>query len=384
MQNSIPYVFLFLLLFIFTFEVNTVNYTGMRTNYNNERLIIIFFTLLIFWGLRGFISTDWVYYYSFYNDLDTSRSLNSAANLNWEKGFVLLNYIAKGVNCNYFVFQFCNTLFDILVLVSFFFKNQPKRVILCFLFYFLFAGGGIEINLLRNSKAIMLFLLSLDYIGKRKIAKYILINLLGCFFHISALIYILILPYFYIKISQSFIKIFFLIGIVIYCFQIQLFSGIVSLILKHTYSGRIADLVWRYITNASSKGLSIGGIERIVTMLVFMRCQKKVLLKYPHMEIYYRLFYIYFFLNFYCSEIIIIPARLGILFVCSYWILYPAIYSVLNINKKKLFLFFLFIYGMLLVTTTYSHIINKYTFCFNEVDSYKTKSILVNEALHKK
>jgi hypothetical protein len=53
----------------------------------------------------------------------------------------------------------------------------------------------------------------------------------------------------------------------------------------------------------------------------------------------------------------ILLERVGLLFICSYWILYPEIYRLLSKKNKNIFLFFLLFYGIfkLLAGNTFVH-----------------------------
>ena len=180
--------------FLFSFDVKLDR--TKSTTY--VRLLFIEFLLLIFLGLRGFVSTDWREYYPFYETCPDFSRIGTLKTFNynygqWEYGFLLLSSFFKTLNINYFTWIFINTFVDIIVYHIFFSKYVKKNLTLCFIFFILFNGFNIEINLLRNSKAFILFLLSIKYLkkGENKI-NYYLLNILGCFFHISSIIYLAI------------------------------------------------------------------------------------------------------------------------------------------------------------------------------------------------
>lgn len=388
MENCLPYLLYFAFFIFLTFDLKSTSKEGIVYTYDKEKLFTIFIVFLVFFGLRGFISTDWVNYYKYYEKLDRSSFfihnyfIQDKNYLNYEKGFEIFAKLTKSISNNYFVFQFLNTFIDVLVLIHFFRKYQKKYISLCFIFYFLFGGAEIEINLLRNSKSILLFLISLEYIQEKKIIKYIMLNLIGCLFHVSSILYIFIIPIFFINLSDKFLRIFFTCGILIYLLRISILSGIIKFLLTFSYSGRFAELVWGYLINEASSRLSIGFIERIFTLIVFMVFKNKIIKDDPKLEVFYRVYYIFFFMHFYCSDIIILPARCAKLFFSAYWILYPEIYSKLRVEWKKIYLSLLVIYGVLLIFVTYSPAIFRYDFCFNEINTYDDKAIIVNKLLY--
>mgnify|MGYP003609644350 CR=1 FL=1 len=93
--------------------------------------------------------------------------------------------------------------------------------------FFVFAGE-IEINLLRNMKSMLLFLISLEYLKNRKFLPYLLLNILGLTFHATAIFF---LPFYFFlhKISKRVFLLIFITGFVFYFFQIKYLNFIVGL-----------------------------------------------------------------------------------------------------------------------------------------------------------
>ena len=150
--------------------------------------------MVVFFGFRGFIYTDWLNYYQVY---DASPSLINGAypiklffEKPWEKGFLFYMIVCKTISSNYFFFQFVSCTIDFIILFNFFKRIIPEYIIFGFILFVLFSGITIEFNLLRNSKAIMLFLISLKYIEEKNFVKYLILNSIGCLFHTTALLYL--------------------------------------------------------------------------------------------------------------------------------------------------------------------------------------------------
>ena len=144
--------------------------------------------------------------------------------------------------------------------------------------FILFGGLTIEFNLYRNSKAIICFLLSINYLQKRKLIPYLLLNALGCYFHISALLY---LPLYFIldrRINMKLIWTLFIIGNVIYLFQIPYLSKIL-LSVGSILGGRINALIYFYMADSHfgvSAGITIGYIERAISFILLALYYQKV------------------------------------------------------------------------------------------------------------
>ena len=106
----------------------------------------------------------------------------------FEFGFLVYSSLIKTLFENYHIWIFINTFIDLAVLYLIF-KRYSSSIILSFLFFVVYMGLTIEFNLFRNSKSIILFLLSIKYLLMRKSFPYFFLNILGCTLHLSAFIF---------------------------------------------------------------------------------------------------------------------------------------------------------------------------------------------------
>ena len=153
--------------------------------------IICIALFILFFGFRGFVGDDWINYYPAFEELSFANLADffySFDESTFEPGFVLLMLLCKSTINNYHFLVLVCTLINCFLLFRFIFrniKNTPLALIV-----FLCMGGLImEINLLRNSISILLFVNSLDYIQERKPLKFYMMNLLGLTFHVTSIIY---------------------------------------------------------------------------------------------------------------------------------------------------------------------------------------------------
>jgi hypothetical protein len=210
-------------------------------------------------------------------------------------------------------------------------------------------GLYMEMDLLRNIKAIMLFLISIKYLQSRKIIPFMLLNITGALFHISSLFYI---PVYFIAIFKFHRGITFLmwtIGNIIFIFQIQWIIGILSFVDKALSIQRVSFLIQRYSIHdvySSTYGMSLGYIERQLTFILAWSLQNKLTTN-KNNRVFINLAYMYSFSYLYFSEMFILAARIPQLFLCSYWILYPGIYNILSKERKYLFLCLFLAYGIM-------------------------------------
>ena len=191
---SIPYLILLgVLLFFYANEQRYISFFSIRA-----ARVLALFCLIFFFGFQCFVWNDWVAYYHFYEHLPNLPKLDYSdvefcyleiAGHELEVGFILYSSLIKSLGFDYFAWIFINSLIDLSVLYLIFKRYSPS-IILSFVAFLLFEGISFEFNLFRNSKAILLFLLSLPYIEKRNFLKFFILNLIGIFFHTSSLLYI--------------------------------------------------------------------------------------------------------------------------------------------------------------------------------------------------
>lgn len=334
---------------------------------------------LFFLGLRGFVNTDWINYYMFFDELQTLGSTDweniVSNNYNMESGFVLSSVIFKSIIPNYFAWIFVSTLIDIYVL-NLFFKQYVQYYVLGFILFYVFGGLIMEVNLLRNMKSIMLFLLSLKYLKENKWKVYMLLNILGCFFHITSIVYLIL--YFVLKreISYKIMWCIFILGNLFFLLQIQYIKPIM-IFCGDLIDGRISYLINFYFESevySKAYGLSIGYFERCFTFLLIMFYYKRLVANNRDNIIFINVFLIYISIFLYFSEMQILLERLSLLFIFSYWILYPRIYSLINLKfNRSVFLILLICYSCMKLISLNNNIIQKYDNLLFGIESYEQR-----------
>lgn len=364
---AIPYLILFLCMYLNIIPIRNKDEIIGDNNDSFLQIFILSISLLIFIGFRGYVYSDWVGYYIEYNKspsfFDGKLKINSFISENdWEVGFLFYLIFCKTISGNYFFLQISSFIIDFLIIFYFFKRYIHKQIVFCFLLFILFSGLNIEINLLRNSKAIMLFLISIKYIEKKQFLKYVFINIIGSLFHISALLYLPVYFIFNVKISKKVILLLFIIGNFMYVFQIQWFRSIL-LSFSVWLPGRLKVITEAYLSSkfySSSYGITIGYIERTLTFLV-VYCSSNNLYKINNNNIIFlNAMYLYLFIFLYFSEISILLGRIPILFIFSYWIIYPRIYSFLSRKYKMVFLGLLLVYGVLKIFEMNDNVLTSY------------------------
>ena len=131
-----------------------------------------------------------------------------------------------------------------------------------------------EVNLMRNMKSIILFLVSISYLEKRKFIPYLILNVIGIFFHISSIVYLLLYFVLSKRISRKVYWVIFGIGNLIFLMKIKFVTPIL-LFVAGMIGGR-SEMLLMYMENNMTYGITIGYIERVFFFLLLLYFYDKV------------------------------------------------------------------------------------------------------------
>lgn len=318
-------------------------------------IILVLLIYLFFFGFRGFIAYDWkVYYPNFIDTIPLSKFFQiDQIKLNndykgFEIGFQIWVSFLKIFFSNWNTYLFFTTFIDISCLLIIFWRYSPYPIFSILLFLG-FNGFQLQLDLMRNIKSILLFLFSIEYLQKNKYLKYFILNFLGVTFHMTSLVFIII-GYFLKKNFCKYKKLilfFFIVGIFFLIFSDEILYKILQFILQfsESISSKISYKLEFYLNSGFSnkRKLGIGFIERIITFLLFYINREKIL-KNKYGNIFFNIYLLYIFTFLYGSGVKIIFERIGLLFICSYWIIYPILLkNMLRTNKILIFTFIIII-----------------------------------------
>lgn len=291
-------------------------------NKNKSKILIILMVVIwILLSTRGFLGTDWYFYYP---------SFMSNTYI-YEKGYMLYSFLIGSIYKNYTFFQSITLGIDFICLY-FIFKKYCKYYILAFVIFFSIQGLFMEVELLRNMKAIILFIFSLKYIEERKFIPYIILNLIGVSFHQSAILYIPLYYLLNINFNKKLIISLFLLGSLIYLSNFDFILNSLDSFGNYL-NGSIGEKIDNYlkvIPKNIPRGLNLFYIERVILFLIAYYYEKNKILK--------NIGYLSVFIFLYTSELSIISLRIGILFIFITWFLYARAFEYIN---KKVILSFL-------------------------------------------
>ncbi len=368
---SVPYIILFLIYFVLFLWENRIRKNNGDIKIIRYLCMLIFF---IFFGFRGYLDTDFSLYYPLYESAPTIDDVNGIAKffskinedflLKIEPGFKVILILLKSVTDDYFFLQIVSSFVDVLFL-NYFFKKYSPQYVLGFILFLIFSGLIIEINLLRNSKAIFLFIYSLQFIKERKAVKFFICNGIGILLHSSAIFFFPLYFFLHKKTPPAIMWGLFFLGNFLFLGQIKFITPIVTG-LGDLFGGFYAIMAEAYSKDklySSSYGISIGYLEKVLTFILLYRSYNKIgeLIKDKNtLNIFYNLFFIYTITYFFLSEYSVFIDRITTLFVFSYWILYPYLYATLRQELKTVFTMILLVFGIYKMYNSNNFILRNY------------------------
>ncbi|MEZ8278269.1 EpsG family protein [Vibrio cyclitrophicus] len=305
---------------------------------------IPYFVVYLFLAYRFEVNTDWPTYIEHYSNIDKNFNIT---NFGSEYIFWLWMYVFYHLGLGFYEFQASSTIVD-LALIYYIVKNY-KFGLIFLLVYLIFNGGvgfRLEVNLMRQTKSILLFCLSIKYLVEGRFFKYSSINILGSLFHVTSLIYIPLYFVFKIKCSSKAYSAIYILGAFIFIFQVDFLSNIMGILGEDI--GRISYLTRIYIESdifSQRKGFSLAFFERSLIFFLVLFLMKKVNVIYNHAILNVSFCYLFVYLFF--SEMIIFSDRFSLLFLPGIWLSLCLIYRSSSLVGKFYFLASLFIYAVI-------------------------------------
>lgn len=375
---SIPYLIFTLILVIIYFLFRAKSINLKFKSFEKRVLLVTLFTL--FWGFRGYICTDWINYYVDFIECpplyDFDKWLIFYHSNFLDIGFLIYIGLLKILISNYLIFQLITYLI-LIVMIDKCINEYSSDYILSYILLIVFFTVQ-SINTIRNGISIMLFMLSIKFISKHNIKKYLFYILLAICFHKTALIFIPLYFFIKYKFRIKYIIVFFIFAYIIMLFQISFISEIAENIIQDT-SGRV-NYALQYIKNTSFRIFSIGNIERFITLIVLLCNYNKLWKEYRYGGYFANIMILYLSSNLLLFEISTVATRISQLFSFAYIIFYP---MILDIYTKKNYInlirFSLISYVFAWCVLTFSQLMYEYdNFILNTHKSYEQRMVLYN------
>lgn len=334
---SIIYIVVILILFYLAYEEG--RWRSVSVIHRNRLINIGVFLLILFFGLRGFVHTDFQNYYPWFQELPLLEDLGVDSLVAYEPGFVLLSSVSKTIIPNYFFWIFVCSLIDFLLLKKIF-REYSTNVCLSFAIYLAVGAIIMEFNLMRNTKAILILIIATKYVRERKFGRYILCVLMATAFHLMSVIF---LPLYFVlnrRLSKSVLLAIFFFCLVVLLFQVK-FLFIILWPITEFLGGEYAAMAEYYYASGmldSSYGVTLGLLERVISFCLVFYYYDRWADKTGNKYVFSNMVVMYFMCFSLFAEMAVLLERFAYFFALSYCIFYPNLFQVIKRNTHKVVL----------------------------------------------
>lgn len=186
-----------LLIFILRYDING------KTQYRNQCYFMMLVAFILLAGLRYRLGIDTTRYLSrFYYDTPELHEL-SWNDLKFGKDFLftLLNSVVLTLGGKFYVVQLIHSAF-VNALFFKYIKKHTDAIFLSIFIYFIYQYALINMEEMRASMSLVICLFANDYILDKKWIKALSLYAIGCFFHSSTIIVLLMSLFFFLRFNK--------------------------------------------------------------------------------------------------------------------------------------------------------------------------------------
>lgn len=197
-------------------------------------LFICFVIMFFLVGFRSYSSgNDTKTYVEVFKICSTLKWNAVNTLLHYDKGYLVFNVLATYFTSNSRIFLLllsfiCN------ISVYHFVKNNSKNYLVSIILYVSLLFFYSSMTMARQFLSFSIILYSFDFVRKKKVIKFFLLILLASLFHSSAIISLLIYPFYYLKFSHKRAIFMIFISFIIFVFLGRVFNDISSYLNKTT------------------------------------------------------------------------------------------------------------------------------------------------------
>ena len=365
----IPYIILFGFLLFLYYQNRKIRKRNILSSKSKKQILLLEFiaiiSYLIFYGLRGYVFTDCFQYHRFFENIDSDVLSNYIEYL-FEPGYILANLIISIFTKDAFVFQFIWVLIDVIFIYKILKRETKEYFLLSFAFLIPFFDG-VQINLFRNIKAILIFFWAIQYIREKQFTKYIISILIASCFHVTAILYIPI----YFIINKYIYKLLLTCSFFALAFYFIGLGSILNIFfsIADSLGGKFVRITEAYINSAVDAGFTFGFIFRLYLLSTLLFLYKRLSTKNI---VFLNLAIIYLILNITFNSITVIRDRLSTIFIIGLVGILPYIQQAINSTKKRTIIFILvYIFLFAQVYIQHNTIVAKYTNLISGIENIK-------------
>lgn len=378
----------YIIIYINFFLAGILSTLKLNCRFKKSLEMYVLILSILFIGTRGLVAHDWFHYKPSFEKIENIISIFNGDNFYFRKisydfGYKIYMSLIKIFTSNYYFFIFISSLIDIYIL-KLSFKRYLKYSILGFIFFLGYDGLKIEFDLLRNAKAVFLFIYSIKFIERQNYFKFYFLNILGLAFHHSAIFYF---PLYFIlkkKYKKKYYVIIFVVLNIIYLMKIEVFKYAIFIFSKVLpISDRLSAKLYFYSTTgiysrSVNFGFSYNYFSKIALFLIVILSFEKIFLQRKSNILFLNSFFIYSFLDFLLWEFAIFHVRILINFIYAYWFIFPILISIKIKEKSKFLVIILLLLPLFNLTRT--HILHPRR---NVREALKYENILLNSIEYK-
>ena len=337
---------------IFYYQIVFFSYILIYLNNKKIKLlslIIIGYILILYAGFRIPSGGDWYNYRDIFIKISSYDEIFSYNIYAKEPLYLLLNLFIKEFSENYYLLFIIISFLSISI--NFYsYKKYTPYFLLSIILYMSFFYYFRELGAIRAGLAYAIFLFSIQYILKRNIIKFFLLNLIAIGFHYTAILGLIIYPlYTYINWNKTKLFILLFASILIYILHMpnMIINAIVSVTSNNSFI--IFQKIANYQKDSSlvyQLGLfNITNIKNILISIFFIYNYNSIKLKNSYFTIILLVFIIGTFFRILFSDFGVLAARSATLFNSVEVILLT--YTLYLFKQKNIIIFLLVLYGSL-------------------------------------
>ena len=240
---------------------------GKSKSKNKIFLLCSFILMFLVMGLRDIsVGTDTKLYCTIFKNYASMESITQVLEKDTNILYGLYNFFISKISADSNIIIFCNS-FIILTLTAIFIYNNCSNVVFPTLLFMEFYHYFNAFNIARQYIAVLIIVNSFYFLKNRMIWKYIGLNIIAIFVHNTAAIFLILLPFLFIKLSYKNINIL----IVIYSMFIFLGDKLINI-----YVGSQSRFL---LTSGENKKIIITFIYIFIALLMRLILSKKNLIK---------------------------------------------------------------------------------------------------------
>lgn len=358
-EFSYPYIIISIIYLILGYcELTTKNNIRKRRKIQ----IIECFVFILFFGLRGYVGTDWLNYYLYYQNL----SDNYGEFGSFEPGFDILVRFCSYINIDYCVFVFLITI----VQGYLFDKYFSRKVDYMFWTYLLLMAifPNLIIDTIRNFISLLIGMFALEFWKKGHELKTLLLIIMSILFHVSGLVFVFLLPFCKKFINKWVVITIFVVVSIVYFTQFH-FTALLLITIGNLVGGIYSLLIDEYVNSDiynSSYGISLGIIEKFLFFILYIYKYDEIKSGKYVDPIISNVFCLYIFSNLLFSDMNILIQRFAVLFCFGYILMIPNLIKMYSLRINRcLISCFIFLIVFLKISGTYNIPILEYDIFMN-------------------